>query len=100
VPTKASYSVNPRAVAQARRLIDAHQYALESAWGDVQPTPDRENAFLESHSWDDYAAWHLALTDGATDHTKARYAFRLRRLPTAPPDRPDRLPIPGRRMGT
>ena len=26
-------------------------------------------------SWDDYAAWHLGLTDGATDQTKGRYAF-------------------------
>lgn len=58
MPTKASYSVNPDAVAQARRLIAAHQYVLESNWGEIQPTADDENAFLESHSWDDYAAWH------------------------------------------
>ena len=31
----ATYSVNRRAVAQARRLIDAHQYVLESEWGEV-----------------------------------------------------------------
>ena len=43
-------------MAHARRLIDAHQYVLESVWGDVQPSADDENAFLESHSWDDYAA--------------------------------------------
>ena len=71
----ASYSVNEQAVAQARRLIDARQYVLRSTWGDVQPSTDDENAFLESHSWDDYAGWHLALTDGATDGTKARYGF-------------------------
>jgi len=71
----ASYSVNQRAVARARRLIDAHQYVLQSEWGDVQPGAAEENAFLASHSWDDYAEWHLALTDGAKDHTKARYAF-------------------------
>ena len=28
-----------------------------------------------SHAWDDYSAWHLGLTDGATDETKGRYAF-------------------------
>jgi len=50
----ASYSVNKRAVAKAKRLIDAHQYVLASAWGDVQPSADDENAFLESHSWADY----------------------------------------------
>ena len=71
----ASYSVNKRAVARARELIDAHQYVLDSVWGDVQPSADDENAFLESHSWDDFAEWHLGLTDGANDDTKARYAF-------------------------
>jgi hypothetical protein len=71
----ASYSVNERAVARARELIDAHQYVLDSGWGDVQPNADDENRFLESHSWDDYAEWHLGLTDGASDDTKARYAF-------------------------
>jgi hypothetical protein len=71
----ASYSLNERAVARARRLIDAHQYVLNSVWNDVQPGADEENAFLRSHSWDDYAEWHLGLTDGANDHTKARYAF-------------------------
>lgn len=71
----ASYSVNPDAVARARRLIDARQYVLDSDWGVVQPRADAENAFLKSHSWREYAEWHLGLTNGATDETKARYAF-------------------------
>ena len=71
----ADYVVNESAVAKARGLIDAHQYVLESNWGDVQPSAVDENAYLEAHGWDDYADWHLALTEGATDHTKARYAF-------------------------
>ena len=71
----ASYSVNDRAVTQAEKLIDARQYVLDSDWGEVQPNASAENAFLESHSWDEYAAWHLGLTDGAADETKARYAF-------------------------
>lgn len=71
----ASYVVNEPGVEQARRLIDARQYVLDSEWGDVQPRAADENAFLERHSWDGYAAWHLGLTEGATDHTKARYAF-------------------------
>jgi hypothetical protein len=71
----ASYEVNDAAVANARRLIDARQYVLDSDWGEVQPKADDQNAYLESHSWDEYAAWHLGLTEGATDETKARYAF-------------------------
>ena len=71
----ASYSVNERAIAHARRLIDARQYVLGSDWGEVQPQADDENKFLKGHTWAEYAAWHLGLNDEATDETKARYAF-------------------------
>lgn len=71
----ASYSVNELAIANARRLIDARQYVLDSEWGEVQPRADDENAFLKAHSWDEYAEWHLGLNDEATDETKSRYAF-------------------------
>jgi hypothetical protein len=71
----AAYSVNERAVARARELIDARQYVLRSQWNDVQPRAAEENAFLETHSWEEYAAWHLGLTEGAAEQTKARYGF-------------------------
>jgi hypothetical protein len=71
----ASYTVNRRAIAHARGLIDARQYVLDSDWGEVQPRAEDENTFLEGHSWDEYAEWHLGLTDGATDETKSRHAF-------------------------
>jgi hypothetical protein len=71
----ASYKVNKQAVAKARALIEARQYVLNSSWGDVQPTAEDENRYLESHSWEEYAAWHLGLTEGANDETKARHAF-------------------------
>jgi hypothetical protein len=71
----ARYRVNRRAVAHARRLIEGRQYVLDSDWGEVQPRADDENRFLKSHSWDEYALWHVGLTEGAADETKARYAF-------------------------
>jgi hypothetical protein len=71
----ASYSLNEDAVAHAAALIDAKQYVLESSWGDVQPDPAAQNAFLENHTWTEYAAWHLGLTEGANEETKAHYAF-------------------------
>lgn len=71
----ASYQVNPAAVARARNLIDARQYVLDSDWGDVQPDADAENRYLASHSWEEYAKWHLGLTEGANEETKARHAF-------------------------
>jgi hypothetical protein len=71
----ASYSVNKAAVAHARKLIEAKNWVLDSDWGEVQPSAEEQNAFLAKHSWDEYALWHLGLTDGANDGTKARYAF-------------------------
>jgi hypothetical protein len=71
----ASYSVNDRGVEHARKLIEGRQYVLDSEWGDVQPSADDENAYLESHSWEEYGKWHLGLTEGASEETKARYGF-------------------------
>ena len=71
----AKYLVNDAGVQRARELIRARQYVLRSEWGRVQPSAEDENGYLERHSWEDYAAWHLGLTEGANDETKARYAF-------------------------
>ena len=79
----ASYKVNPAGVAHARKLIDSRQYVLDSEWGEAQPRAADENKYLESHSWEQYSAWFLGLTEGANDETKGRYAFvygDLRRL--------------------
>jgi len=67
--------VNDAAVEHVRRLVDARQYVLDSDWGEAQPDAAAENAYLERHSFDEYARWHLGLTEGAADGTKARYAF-------------------------
>ena len=71
----ARYTVNEAAVAKARELIGSRQYVLDSDWGQAQPDAEAGNEFLERHSWEEYAAWHLGLTEGAADATKARYAF-------------------------
>ena len=70
-----TYAVNDVAVAHAEKLIDARQYVLDSEWGEVQPDAEAQNAYLANHDWADYAAWHLGLTEGANDETKARHAF-------------------------
>jgi hypothetical protein len=71
----ARYAVNPAGVEHCRALIGSRQYVLDSDWGERQPTAATQNDYLETHSWDEYSAWHLALTEGATDETKGRYAF-------------------------
>ena len=75
----AKYVLNKAAVSKARKLIDARQYVLDSDWGEVQPRADAQNAFLETHSWDEYAEWHLGLTEGATDRHQGAICVRLRR---------------------
>jgi hypothetical protein len=71
----ASYSVNPAGVEYARQLIRGRQYVLRSEWGQVQPSAADENGYLDKHDWDEYGRWFLGLTDGASEETKARYAF-------------------------
>lgn len=71
----AKYTVNRTAVRHARELIDKKQYVLDSDWGDAQPSADAQNDYLDKHGWNDYGAWHLGLTEGATEETKARHAF-------------------------
>jgi hypothetical protein len=71
----ARYLLNEAAVQRAEDLIDGRQYVLDSDWGEVQPNAAAQNDFLSSHNWAEYAGWHLGLTEGAADETKARYAF-------------------------
>jgi hypothetical protein len=66
-----SYAVNPDAVA-ARQLIDSRQVVLDSDWGEVQPGASRTRS--ESHSWENMPNG-IRPTEGASDQTKARYAF-------------------------
>ena len=94
----ASYTVNRRGVAQARKLIKAQRYVLNSDWGDVQPKAADENTFLKEHSWQEYAGWFLGLTEGAADLDQGTIRLRVRCLPPPSSKRLDRLPVPRRRM--
>ena len=70
-----TYTVNKDAVRHAKGLIDARQFVLRSRWQDRQPRAREQNTFLKTHLWEEYAVWHLGLTEGAAEETKARYAF-------------------------
>jgi hypothetical protein len=91
-----AYTVNEDAVRHAKRLIDTRRCVLRSRWQDVQPRAPEQNAFLKTHSWEECAAWHLALTEGAAEETKARYAFVSGDFRRLLPDGADRLPLPCR----
>jgi hypothetical protein len=70
-----SYTVNRAGFDHARELIEARRYVLRSDWGERQPRAVDQNRYLKTHSWEEYAEWHLGLTEGPGDDTKARYAF-------------------------
>ena len=60
----AAHTLNEAAVTHAKRLIDERQYVLRSRWQNVQPRARAQNTFSKTHSWEEYAAWHLGLTEG------------------------------------
>jgi hypothetical protein len=70
-----NYRVNEAGVAKARDLIDAHQYVLDSSWGEEAPSASEENADIDRHDWSQYGEWHLAIDTGASEETKDRYGF-------------------------
>ena len=70
------YTVNQGAVAHARHLIDAHQYVLDSDWGDVQPSADERERLSEAPTRGTSTPTGTWASPWApTDETKARYAF-------------------------
>jgi len=71
----AKYTVNDAALTHAHDLIAARRYVLRSRWGDVQPSAADGTRYLRTHTWEEYGAWHLGLTEGAAEETKRRYAF-------------------------
>ena len=70
-----NYRVNEDAVAKARELIDAGKYDDSTEWSDAAPSADDGNAEIDTHGYEGFGAWHLALDPDASEETKGRYAF-------------------------
>ena len=70
-----TYRVNEKAVAKARKLIDAGKVDVDTEWSDAAPSADDGNAEIDKHGYEGYAAWHLAIDPEANEETKKRYAF-------------------------
>jgi len=72
VPT---YRVNEDAVRHAKKLIDAGKVDADSEWSEAAPRADDENAEIDAHGYERFAAWYLAVDPDASEETKKRYAF-------------------------
>ena len=96
----ARYTVNEQGVKHVRKLIEARQYVLNSDWGEVQPRAEDENAYLERHSWEEYAVVVPRADRGSERRHEGSLRVRVRRLPARAPHRAHRLPLPGGRVAS
>lgn len=69
------YQVNEEGVEKARKLIDDGDVDTTTEWSDAAPSPDEENDVIESHGYDGFGRWHLAIEEGASEETKGRFGF-------------------------
>ena len=69
------YRVNDAAVKHARSLIRNGDYDDETPWSDAAPSAGDANAEIDKESFDEFARWHLAIDDDASEGTKGRYRF-------------------------
>ncbi len=69
------FGENDIAIRHARRLIESGQVVPSSDWFEARPSPEAQDAFLETHSWEEYSAWHLGVDDDEQYDTKERYGF-------------------------
>ena len=74
------YSVNTAAMTTARELIDAGEVDTTTEWSDAAPTTDRENEVVDRDGYDGFGRWHLGIDPDASEQTKGRYGFGVRRL--------------------
>jgi hypothetical protein len=70
-----TYRVNDKAVAQARKLIDAGKVDDDSPWSDAAPSTEEGNTVIDREGYEGFGAWHLAVDPDASEETKGRYAF-------------------------
>ena len=69
------YSVNAEGVKKAKDMIEAHQYDIDTEWGEGAPSAEEGNAQIERHGYEGFGQWHLAIDTEATEDTKDRYGF-------------------------
>jgi hypothetical protein len=68
--------LNRWAFDQAKAQIKEGRYAFDErdAWGEHQPSTQKENEFIRLHGFDAYAKWYLGINDEHAERTKGRYA--------------------------
>jgi hypothetical protein len=70
-------TLNERAYAHARRLIDEGRFVLDDRdeWSEHRPSSAQENAHIEANGIEDYARWFLGIDEEQDEESKSRYKF-------------------------
>ena len=71
------FDENDLCIRHARRLIESGRFVLVSDWPAARPSAGDEEAYLESHGWEEYSAWHLGIDDDAVYDSRERYGFLI-----------------------
>lgn len=69
--------LNEKAVRYAESMINSGNIDSEGDWGTNEPTPQSEDEFLASHSFDDYSNWFLGMDPDKSPDTKEHYSFPI-----------------------
>ena len=69
--------LNRTALDHAKELVRAGKVRRNERddWSDTAPSAADENAYLESHGWEDFALWHLGEDSSESPETKGRFSF-------------------------
>ncbi len=67
--------LNNRAVSFVESMIKQGNVNRDAEWGVSEPTPESENAYLDTHSYDEYGNWFLGIDPDTNPDTKEHYSF-------------------------
>jgi hypothetical protein len=69
--------LNLRAYSYAKACVREGRVVRDERddWSEHQPSTQEENAFIESHGFEEYGKWHLGVDDEQPWDVKRRYKF-------------------------
>jgi hypothetical protein len=74
-----SVKLNKQAVKHARQLIAAGKVVRDEpgSWSSDALSAAEETAWLDKHSWPEFASWHFGIDTKASPETKGRFSFPM-----------------------
>ncbi len=72
-----SVKLNKDAFEHAKSLISKGKVVSDKKdqWSEDQPSTEKEDKFIKSHGFEEYAKWYLGINEGQNKNTKGCYEF-------------------------